>query len=151
MATTVTVYTRFREEVLRGHDFDWNNDTIKAALVTNVYTPNRNTDDYWDDVVANELAAGSGYTTGGVTLSSKSVTLDAANNRVLVDAADPQWTSATFTAKYLVIYKSTGVNSTSLLVAYVNLDDSSGTASKSVSAGTFTVQFSTSPSAIFAL
>lgn len=58
---------------------DWLSDTIKCMLVTSSYTPNLDTDDYKDDVVANEIT-GTGYTAGGATLGSASVTYTAANS-----------------------------------------------------------------------
>jgi len=37
------------------------------------------------------------------------------------DAADVQWTTASFTARYAVIFKDTGVASTSPLIAVIDL------------------------------
>jgi hypothetical protein len=96
--------------------FDWNTDTIKCAVVTSAYTPNQDTDDFWNDVSANEASA-SGYTAGGATLASCTVTYDTTNNRVVLDAADVTWTSAV-TGRYLVVYKDTGTASTSPLLGY---------------------------------
>lgn len=59
---------------------NWDSDTIKMALVTSSYTPNLGTDEFWTTPQADELANGSGYTTGGATLAGKSVTLTAANS-----------------------------------------------------------------------
>jgi len=54
-------------------------DTIKLAICTSSYTPARATHDYFDDIT-NQLANGNGYTTGGATLASKTLTLTAANS-----------------------------------------------------------------------
>ena len=97
---------------------DWDADTIKVALVTSSYTPNFDTHNFFDDVT-NEVS-GTGYTAGGATLGSVTITLDTANDRVDVDAADTSWTSSTITARGAVIYKSTGTPSTSPLIAYVD-------------------------------
>ncbi len=100
---------------------DWVTDTIKVALVTSAYTPNQDTHDFWNDVSANELAAGNGYTTGGNALASKTRTYDTASNTVRLDAADATWTfSATKTFRYAVVYKDTGTAATSLLLAYID-------------------------------
>src|SRR5690242_11712827 len=94
--------------------FDWDTDTIKVAILTSAYTPNQDTDDFWNDVSANEASA-TGYTAGGAALANKSVTYDTATNQVRLDADDVTWTSAV-TGRYLVVYKDTGTASTSPLL-----------------------------------
>jgi len=106
---------------------DLANDTIKVALVTNSYTPNIDTNTYWDDVSANE-ASGTGYTAGGATLAGKTVTVDTTNDRAEFDASDITWSSATITARYAVIYKDTGVDSTSPLIGYIDFGEDKSTA-----------------------
>lgn len=136
MATT-TLYGSFPAKALNA-EIDWDTDTIKVALVTSTYTPNQDTHDYYDDVSANE-ASGTGYTAGGATLTSKTVTYDTATNKQTFDAADVSWASSTITARYAVIYKATGTGSTSPLIGYVDF----GT-DQSSSAGTFTIQWNAS-------
>jgi len=114
---------------------DWTTDTIKVSLHTVTWTPNQDTNDFWDDAT-NEIAAGSGYTAGGVTLGTKSLTYDTATNTVRLDAADAVWTfSASKTMRYAAVYKDTGTPSTSPLMGYVDFgaDESSS--------GTFTIQW----------
>ena len=114
---------------------NWTGDTIKAALATGSYTPNQDTHDYWNDVSANELASGSGYTTGGVTLGTKTRTYDTGSNTVRLDAADSAWTfSASVSFRYVVIYKDTGVASTSPLLGYADL-------TATTLSGTYTLQW----------
>lgn len=60
-------------------EVDWNSDTITMTLHTASYTPNLDTHAYVSDLT-NELANGSGYTTGGVTLGSCTITYTAANS-----------------------------------------------------------------------
>ena len=101
-------------------EVDWDSDTIKVALVSSSYTPNQDTHDYWDDVVANEVS-GTGYTAGGATLGSKTATYDSATNVVILDAADTVWASSTITARYAVIYDDAGAtNAQKVLVGYVD-------------------------------
>ena len=100
---------------------DWVTDTIKGALVTSSYTPDQDVHDFWDDVSANEVANGSGYTTGGITLGTKSVSYISGSNKTALIAADLVWTALTKTFRYLVIYKDTGVASASPLLGYVDL------------------------------
>ena len=51
------------------------------------------------------MANGGGYTTGGVTLASASVINNSTSG--CFDAADPEWTSATFTARGAMIWNDT--------------------------------------------
>lgn len=102
-----------------GDRVDWVTDTIKMSLHTVTYTPNQDTDQYWN-TATNELAATGGYTAGGATLASKTLTYDAPSNTVRLKAADVTWSAATFTARYAVIYKSTGTSTTSHLMGYIN-------------------------------
>ncbi|MCC7208322.1 MAG: hypothetical protein IT323_13525 [Anaerolineae bacterium] len=61
-------------------NIDYLSDTIKGALIANTYTPDRDAHDFWDDVVAHEVPNGNGYTTGGATLASKTLTYTVANS-----------------------------------------------------------------------
>lgn len=115
--------------------WDWDTDTIKVSLHSNT-APNQDTHDFFDDVSASELAATGGYTSGGATLTGKSVTYTGGTNKIAFIATDPQWTSASFTAYYAVIYKSTGVASTSPLIGYIDLGGA-----QTVTSGTFTLDF----------
>lgn len=117
---------------------DWDTDTtIKVTLHTGA-VPNQDTADFFDDISASEVAAGGGYTTGGVTLAAgnRSVTYDTATNETrLLSTDNPSWTSATFSATWAAIWKDTaGAASTDPLIGYV---DFGGT--ETVTAGTFTI------------
>jgi len=116
---------------------DWNTDTIKMALVTSSYTPDQDAHDFFNDVT-NEIGASGTYSTGGVTLTC-SVTIDNTNNRAIYDAADVSITSFTGTFRYGIIYKSTGVSSTSPLIAVIDFTGSNIT----TTVGTFDVTWST--------
>lgn len=111
---------------------DFDTDTIKVALTTATYTPNQDTHDFFNDVT-NEVV-GTGYTAGGATLGTKSVTYDTASDQVRLDAADTTWGSSTITARYAVVYKDTGTASTSPLMALVDFG-----ADVSTTAGTFQI------------
>lgn len=100
-------------------EVDFDSDTIKVALLTSSYTPNQDTHDYFNDVSANEVS-GTGYTAGGITLASKTATYDSGTNVIVLDAADVTWSSSTITARYAVVYGSTGTASTSPLIGYVD-------------------------------
>lgn len=100
---------------------DFDTDTFKIGLVTATYTPNIDTDAFWSTPVANELASGSGYTTGGATLGSPSLELVGASNLVDWKGANPSWTfTSAVEFRYAVVYKSTGTSATSPLIFYVD-------------------------------
>ena len=99
---------------------DLDTDTIKVALVTSSYTPNYDTHDFFDDIT-NEVS-GTGYTAGGATLTSTTVTQDNTNDRAVFDAADVSWSTSTITnARYAIMYKSTGTASASPLICLIDL------------------------------
>lgn len=115
---------------------DWVNDTIKIAILSSSATINQDTNQYWSDLVANEIT-GTGYTAGGITLASKTLTYDAASNTVRMKAADVTWTTVTFTnGRYAIVYKSTGTNSTSHLMGYIDFG-----ANQSPAGVDFTISF----------
>ena len=113
------LYGNFLAKALN-KEVDFDSDTIKVGLVSSSYTPNQDTHDYWDDVVSYEVT-GTGYTTGGSTLASKTVSYDSANNVIVLDAADVTWSSSTITARYAVVYDDSGAtNAAKALIGYVD-------------------------------
>lgn len=113
-------------------EINWSSDTIKVALVANTYTPNQDTHTYFSDITGE--ITGTGYSAGGATLASKTITYTAATNVIALDAADVTWASSTITARYAVIYDSTGTASASALLGYVDFG-----ADQSSSSGNFTI------------
>lgn len=111
-------------------------DTLKVLLTTATYTPNQ-TGHSLKSSVTNELSAGSGYTTGGEALASK--TYATSSLTTTFDAADTSWTSATFTARNAVIYDDTPTSPADPLMSYIDFG-----ADQTVSAGTFTLQYNAS-------
>ncbi len=89
-------------------EIDFDNDTLKVALLTSAYTPDVDHTD-WSDLSANELGDGNGYTTGGVTVAG-TVANDDSNDNAKFDIADPSWTAsggAIGPALYGVLYDTT--------------------------------------------
>ena len=119
MAVTATVYGKALEKFGQGV-FNFGSDTLKVMLTTSSYAPNQDTHDFKDDVT--DEVSGTGYTAGGATLGSLSWAYDSTNNRMELTAAASVWTTATFTARYAVVYKDTGAAGTSPLLCYVNFD-----------------------------
>lgn len=136
-------YGKFAANALGGETagestfFDYLSDTIRVMLCTSTYIPNKDTHEFKSDIT-NEVV-GAGYTARGVALGSKTNAYDAANDRVLLDAADALWAAATLTARYAIIYKDSGVDSTSPLIAYVDFE-----VDKSVAGVDFSIVWSAS-------
>jgi len=127
------IYNSFLKRVWKG-EINLEGDTIKAALVTSAYVPDPDTHEFFDDVT-NEVV-GTGYVAGGAALANKAVTQDDANNRAKWDGDDPSWANSTLTARGVVLYKDTGVASTSPLIKYIDFG-----VDKSTTNETFKVQF----------
>ena len=127
------IYNKFAEYMGDG-TIDMDNDTFKIILLDDGHTPDA-TDTVYANVSGDELATASGYTAGGATLAS--VTWTEAAGTVTFDAANPAWTASTFTARYAVIYSDTAASDE--LVCLIDF-----TENKSVSGGTFTIQFNDS-------
>lgn len=96
---------------------DYLNDTIKVALLADTYTLSLSHDE-WADVSAYEVTSGGGYTTGGLTLSSKTLTT------LKVSAANPVWDPLDKQFRYAVFYKlGTGMSLTNPLLGIVDYGD----------------------------
>jgi hypothetical protein len=114
---------------------DLDSDVFKAMLTTSAYVIDATAIDthQFRSSVTSEIT-GTGYTAGGVTLTTVTVTYDAASNEVRWDFDDPSWPGATFTARNMVIYKSRGGAATADdLVMWVNFG-----ADETVTSGVFT-------------
>lgn len=121
MAITPKVYGKGMQFTVIG-SVDWDTDTFKLTLHTVTWTPNQDTNDFFDDAT-NELTTANGYTAGGVTLASLAVTYDSASQQVRWDFADPAWTftGAGVTWRYGVVRKARGgVASADELLAYLD-------------------------------
>jgi len=137
------IYDNAWKHILAGNmDFsddaagDSTESTFKMALVTSTYTPAQGTHEFYTDMT-NQVANGSGYTTGGVA-TTPTVAVDGSAHEIEVSFTNAVWTSATISANAAVVYRSTGTDSTSQLLAYL---DFGGTVAST--SGTFTVSVST--------
>lgn len=136
--TMANVFFNSAKVAIATGQIDFDTDTFKLMLVTDAYTPDQDTHDYRNDVT-NEIT-GTGYTAGGATLASVTVTVDNTNNRAVIDAADTAWTSASFTARGGVLYKARGgASSADELVCAITFGSD-----LTVTASTFTVQWNAS-------
>ena len=116
---TSTLYNIFKSEVMKGA-FDLINDTIKVALLTSTYTPDIDTHENYDDLTNEVSESGTGYTAGGKTIINPAVTVDITDDKGVFDGDDLTWADSSITARYAVIYKDTGVASTSKLIGYID-------------------------------
>lgn len=126
------IYNQFKAEVMK-KTLDLVNDTVKVSLMTTSHAFDADNDG-WSSVSANELSTAGGYTAGGATLGSKTVTADDTNDKGVFDAADTAWTTATFTAYHAVIWDDTPTSPADPLIASIDFGGA-----KSVSSGTFTI------------
>jgi hypothetical protein len=136
------VFSKALEMIAKG-TIDLDSHTFKLALVDDTAAPDPDVDESWNpattpNVGESELAGENGYSTGGKTLSHISVSR---SNGVVkwdnTDDSDTQWTNATFTARYGIIYDDT-TNPKYLVVCL----DFGG--NKSVTAGTFQINMNAS-------
>ena len=129
MSNTSAICNSFKQELLVGtHDFTaTTGDQFKLALFTSSATLGAGTTAFG---TGNEVT-GTGYTSGGVNLTSVTPVLD--SSTAVCDFADVSFTSASFTANACLIYNSDKSNKAVAAVAFGG--------DKSVSSGTFTIQF----------
>jgi hypothetical protein len=119
--------TSFKSEIL-DEQHDLVADTLKIALYTSSASLGAATTAY---SATNEVANGSGYATGGVTLANKAVSTS--GTTAYFDADDPTWTSASFTANGALIYNSTNGDKAIAVLAFGG--------DFTVSSGTFRIVF----------
>ena len=133
MAISQAMSTLFKKDVMLG-DHHLDSDVIMIALYTSSASLGAATDGY---VTSGQVANGNGYTTTGVALASKAVTENSTSG--VFDAADPQWTNATFTARGALIYNKTLGDASSNSRGAIAILDFGG--DFSVSGGTFKIVF----------
>ncbi len=133
MAISQAMCTLFKKDVLLG-DHHLDSDDIYIALYTSSASLGAATDGY---VTSGEVANGNGYTTAGNALASKAVTENSTSG--VFDAADPEWTSATFTARGALIYNKTLGDASSNARGAIAVIDFGG--DFTVAGGTFKIVF----------
>lgn len=105
-------------------DIDLLSDTIKAMAVTATYVPNPD-DIYIDTGGAADAVDARASGTTDQTLTSKAIGKDNSLDFAYFDAADVTYSAVTAGATIvgIVVYKSTGVTTTSKIVGYVDIPD----------------------------
>ena len=118
MAVTAKMYG-LAVQSLANKEIDFDSDTIKVMLCTSAYTPDQDTHRY-KSAITNEVT-GTGYTAGGATLGTPTVTYTGATNVLKLDGNDVSWATSTITARYAVVYDSTpATDATRPLLCYVD-------------------------------
>jgi hypothetical protein len=141
MAITSAVCNSFKTEVLQGiHNFTASSgNTFNLALYTSSATLNKSTTAYAtnpgggsDTEITN--TSGSAYSAKGKALTS--VTPALSTDTACCDFADVSWTSASFTANGCLIFNDSASGDPAVCAIAFGGD-------KTVSSGTFTIQFPT--------
>ena len=132
MAISSAVCNSFKQEILVGtHNFTASSgNSFKLAMYTSSASMGASTTAY---STSNEISntSGSAYTAGGKALTSVTPVLD--GSTAVCDFADISFTSASFTANGCLIYNDTQADKAVCVVAFGG--------DKTVSSGTFTIQF----------
>jgi len=144
MAITSCLTNTFKEELLGGyHSFNSSGDTpagsaFKIALYNSSADLDTTTTAY---TTTEELATTGGYTRPGKALTNTGVAKSTVTS--YTDFSDISWTSASFTARGCMIYNSSTISglTTDATVAIIDFGGD-----KTVSSGTFTIQFPTNDS-----
>jgi hypothetical protein len=127
MAITQAMCTSFKEDLFNKEQ-DLDTDTIKIALYTSSATLGAATTAY---TTTNEIS-GTGYSAGGVALANSTVATS--GTTAYVDFDNPEWTSASFTARGALIYNDTTAGDNAIAVLDFGGDFT-------VSSGTFRIVF----------
>jgi hypothetical protein len=104
-----SLYDIGRNGFLNG-DIDFLNDTIKMALLKNSYSPDLSGDEYYSDISSNVVSIPQ-------SLSGKSTSAGIANCSDVTFTAVPAGSPTPTTIGYILIFKYTGNDSTSPLIA----------------------------------
>ena len=144
MAIGSVLTNSFKTELLKGfHSFDTSGATpagsvFKIALYNSSADLGTTTTAY---TTTEELATATGYTRPGNTLVNTGVGVSTVTS--YTDFTDTSWTSASFTARGCLIYNSSSITGLTTDAAVCSIDFGGD---KTVSSGTFTIQFPTNDS-----
>jgi len=139
MAIASVLQDSFKEQLLGGyHSFNASGDTpagsaFKIALYTSSADLTTTTTVY---LTSGEVASGGGYTTAGEALTNTGVAKSTVTS--YTDFSDVSWTSASFTARGCMIYNSSTISGLTANSTVCTIDFGGD---KTVSSGTFTIQF----------
>ena len=145
MAIASVLQNSFKAELLGGyHSFNSSGDTpvgsaFKLALFLDTATITAASTAYAAGVT--EVATATGYTQGGKALTNTGVGTSTVTS--FTDFSDVSWTSSSFTTRGCVIYNSSTISGLTSDALVCSIDFGGN---KTVSSGTFTIQFPTNDS-----
>ena len=133
MAITSAICNSFKVEILKAvHNFTASTGNVfNLALYTSSASLGAGTTAY---TTSGEVATATGYTAKGKVITS--VTPVLSSSTAVCDFADISWTSASFTTRGCLIFNETAAGDPSVCAVDFGGD-------KTVSSGTFTIQFPT--------
>ena len=137
-ASAFTQYAAGGLNVINGA-ISLNAGTFQMVLMTSAYTPNYATDAHWSDISSHEVAAGGGYTQGGVTLINVAAT--ESNGTLSISFGNPAWAAFSAIFKYGVIVQRAGstLAPTDLLLCAFDVNPGGG--SYAGTGASFLIQF----------
>lgn len=131
------IYSKAKEAILNA-DIDFAVDDLRVLLVDNLYTPNSVTHQFVSDIPTNAIKKRSGSLQN---ISTQSGVLDA-DDLVIIGHNGAGFSS-------IIIYKNTGSDSTSRLIA--NINDSTGLPFPTSSVSSLNITWDNGPNKIIAL
>jgi hypothetical protein len=128
-------YNEAKESIV-DRNIDLISDTIKIMLVNSVYTPDAD-HQFIDEGGASDAIDARLSGTTDQTLGTKAIGKDTSGDFAYFDAADALFSAVTTaqTAVAAIVYKSTGTDSTSKLICYLDITDTP------TNGGDITIQF----------
>ena len=131
--TTNAICNSFKKELLEAkHDFtQTTGDVFKLAMYTSAATIGKSTTSY---TTGSEVTSPAGYSAGGSALVNTGTSL--ASDTAITSFDNLSFTGVTLTARGALIYNTSSAVTTNAAVAVLDFGSD-----KSVSGGTFTIQF----------
>ena len=141
MATTISKFSSANQYIFDGSAPTNGVATLKVALVTSGYTFNA-ANSIWASASGSELAAGNGYTTGGVAIATPVSSL--VSGVGTLTGGNVSWTfTASKTFRAAILYSNTSINSVvNPMLAYILFDNTP--ADITVPSTTFAIYWSAS-------
>jgi len=140
MAISSVLQNSFKAELLGGyHSFNAPGDTpAGSAFKIALYDDTAVIGTTYTAYSASDEVSGSGYSSGGAALVNTGIGTTTVTS--FTDFTDVSWTSASFTARGCLIYNSSSISGLTSNAAVCSIDFGGN---KTVSSGTFTIQFPT--------
>ena len=140
MAISSVLQNSFKAELLGGyHSFNAPGDTpAGSAFKIALYDDTAVIGTTYTAYSASDEVSGSGYSSGGAALVNTGIGTTTVTS--FTDFTDVSWTSASFTARGCLIYNSSTITGLTTDAAVCSIDFGGD---KTVSSGTFTIQFPT--------